>query len=80
MSRGYFVGTVDSVGCSAASSAQLKHIEMSGSGGFVMEMGDFSFFLLIFRETNRRRACSRSCSNRGRFWGVHRCARFAKIM
>ena len=40
-SRGDFVGTVDIVGSSAASSAQLKHFETAGFGG---KVGFFRFF------------------------------------
>ena len=47
-SRGCFVGTVDDVGSSEASSAQLKHLETSGSGGFGVRIGDFSVFCTFF--------------------------------
>lgn len=49
-SRGGFVGVVDSVGSPAASSAQLKRVETSDSGCFVimMEVGDFSIFWWFF--------------------------------
>ena len=44
MSRSGFVGLIDSVGSSLASSDQLKRIETGDSGSFWVKMGDFSRF------------------------------------
>ena len=44
MSRGHFVGAVDTIGSSVMSSAQLKRVETRDSGLFWMEMGYFSTF------------------------------------
>jgi hypothetical protein len=43
-SRGGFVGAVDNMGRSVTSSAQLKHVETGGSGGFWAKMGIISVF------------------------------------
>ena len=60
MSRSGFVGLIDSVGSSLASSAQLKCVETSGSGGFGVKIDVFSMFSCFFAKIAGAAHVSRS--------------------
>lgn len=47
-SRGCFIGSVDTVGSSTASSAQLKQSETRDFGGFRVKMGENPMFSCFF--------------------------------